>query len=527
MQPIRAWRRRATYAAAFLAVSALAACGGSSGGAASSSSGSGAGAGKGDTLTVAVVFPVTTLNPAKVGTDPTGIMTTQLAYEPLIRSDAKGTKLPGLATSWKYVGQGNKLFELTLRSGVKFADGTPVTAKAVADSLNYVVKNSTNPAVPATMGASTATGDLTVQISAPISNPEFPSIVGDLLAGSIISPAGLAAPDKLATATFGAGPYLLDAAGTTSGSRYTYVPNPNYYDPSRIHWKKIVLLQMQSETAALNALRSGQADVAVPVGANDAPAAKSAGLTITHAPSVFVDVVLADRKGLAVPALKDVRVRQALNYAVDRTSIAKALYGEYASPLSQTQLPGTDGYVSAQAVAYPYDPAKARQLLADAGYPNGFAMSGLAVSVAGADKVAQAVFANWAAVGVKVNAKTEAPGQFYPDAMASKASVLVHVYGSLPTFFTSTSFARPIPGPFNPQGVGDPQVAQLLAQGDAAADADRPDLYQQAMTKVIQNAESVPVLAFDAIVGSNKKVTGIEVSSVKNTPDLSLITPAG
>lgn len=526
MQPIRSWRRRVTCAAALLAAGALTACGGSSSGSANSS-GSAAGGGKGDTLTVAVVFPVTTLDPAKVGTDPTGIMTTQLAYDPLIYSDAKGEKLPGLATSWKYVGEGNKQLEVTLRSGAKFADGTPVTAQAVADSINYFVKNTTNPAVPATLGGAKATGDLAVQIDAPMSNPELPLLLSNLLAGSIISPAGLKAPDKLATETYGAGPYMLDAAQTTSGSRYTYVPNPNYYDPKRIHWNKVVFLQMQSGAAALNALRSGQADVAVPVDANDAPAAESAGLTITHAPSVAVNVVLGDRNGTLAPALKDVRVRQALNYAIDRASIAKALFGEYATPLDQLQLPGTDGYVSSMADHYAYDPAKAKQLLAQAGYPNGFSMPGLAVNVAGADKVAEAVFANWAKVGVKVDSKTEAPGQFYPDAVTKKYAVLAQVYGSLPTFFTSASFLRPIPSAFNPWAIPDPEVDKLLAQGDAAPDTERPKIYQDAMTKAIENADVAPVLAFDAIVGSSKKVQGIEVSAVKNTPDLSLITPAG
>ena len=81
------------------------------------------------------------------------------------------------------------------------------------------------------------------------------------------------------------------------------------------------------------------------------------------------------------------RVRQALNYAVDRKAIAKALYGDETLALSQYALPGQPGYDETLDEKYPHDVAKAKQLLAEAGYPNGFTLPVLDTSLSGLNKV--------------------------------------------------------------------------------------------------------------------------------------------
>ena len=105
-----------------------------SNGTANSSGGSGSSSGSDDgTLTIAVQELIG-LNPATTGYNQ---VTDWLAYEPLIRENSNGSYSPGLASSWKYVGTGNTHFEMTIRSGAEFADGTPVTAQAVVNSLKY------------------------------------------------------------------------------------------------------------------------------------------------------------------------------------------------------------------------------------------------------------------------------------------------------------------------------------------------------------------------------------------------------
>src|SRR6202042_3505972 len=97
-------------------------------------------------------------------------------------------------------------------------------------------------------------------------------------------------------------------------------------------------------------------------------AARQAGLSVLSAPDLWMGVTLADRGGVLARPLADVRVRQALNYATNRAAIARALFPGTGTPDSQTTVRGGFGYDPALAGAYPYDVAKARQLLAAAGY---------------------------------------------------------------------------------------------------------------------------------------------------------------
>jgi peptide/nickel transport system substrate-binding protein len=129
----RAWRRKVAASAALVlaATAVLSACGG--GGSASSSSSS-------DTLTIGLNVKPQSLNPGKNGNGGQNIVQ-WLAYEPLIRSNSDGTYSPGLATEWGYVGEGNTAFEMKIRTDAQFADGTPVTAQSVVDSLTYYLEN--------------------------------------------------------------------------------------------------------------------------------------------------------------------------------------------------------------------------------------------------------------------------------------------------------------------------------------------------------------------------------------------------
>jgi peptide/nickel transport system substrate-binding protein len=512
----------------------VAGCGGSSGSTSSSPSTSATSGGAstgaaapsgavGDTLTIASTYIMQNLDPAKSNTDPMGVMATELAYAPLIRLGADGKFTPGLAESWKSVGEGNKVFEFTLRDGLKFSDGTPVTAKDAVASINYYKKASTSPAFSTTIGVPKATGPLTVQVTSKGPNPEMPRLLGDLLAGSLISPAGLKSPGKLSSSTAGVGPYTLDPAATKSGATYTYVANPSYYDQSQIHWKKIVFNTVAGSAAALNAVRGGQADFAVSLDPNDAPAAKSAGLDVTSGPAAYQMWIMGER---TAPPLKDERVRQAMNYAINRDAIAKALFGDYGGPTTQIQLPGSEGYSEAFDAKYAYDPAKAKSLLAEAGLPNGFEIKAAALQAAGVDQMAQAVVSDWAKVGIKVKLSVLPPAQWFTDAPAKKFPLLAGAYGGLPPFLTSSSFLRPVPNPYNPWGVSDPDVDATLSEADSAPDDTREGLYQKAEEQAIDKGMFASVVRFDTIVAATDKVSGIEVTDKKIIPDVTLVTPA-
>jgi len=466
----------------------------------------------GTTLTVISPSPPASLDPAKanVGSDNWFV---NLAYDTLIRRGPDGRQVPDLAVKWGYVGAGNKTFEFTLREGVKFADGTPLDAKAVAASLDYARKNGLNVSWTSAIESVTATGPRTVRIQCATPHPALPFLLDNVtMLGSTISQKGLADPGKLGTRSFGAGPYVLDVAQTAFGDHYTYTPNPYYWDKSKIHWKKVVVKVVPNPNSALQAVKTGQGE-ALAIGSDQVGTARAGGLTIADTPVFFLGVNLADRAGKIVPALKDVRVRQALNYAVDRGAITRALFGEYGKPTTQISLPGLDGFTPDLDARYPYDPQKARQLLAEAGYPNGFSlrMETQAIGPFKLDAATQAVIQQWKGLGIRVDLVSDTTiGQWLGNATSGKFPALGFGYGGNPTYTLSLDWMLPHRTAFNPFASEDPQLTKILAAA-AAAPADRqPALYQQAMRWIVDQAWFVSVARMDGIWAFDpKKITGL------------------
>lgn len=503
-------------ASALVFAATATACGGSSG-----SDGAG---GTGGTLTLVSMSPPASLDPAKanVGSDNWFV---NLAYDTPIRRVEGGRLEPGLATAWGYVGAGNTDFEFTLREGAKFADGTPVTADAVAKSLDYARKNGLNVSWLSAIESVTASGPLTVRIHCATPNPILPDLLTQVtLAGSVVSPAGLAAPDKLGTQSFGAGPYVLDNAATVVGDHYTYTPNPNYWDPAKIHWKKVVVKVIANPQSALQAVRTGQGD-ALALTPNQVDIAKSAGLEITKSPTVLMGVNLVDRGGELAKPLKDVRVRQALNHAVNRDAINKALFQEYGQSTTQLSLPGLDGYAPELDRRYPYDPAKAKQLLAEAGYPDGFSFPMETQGLLGIDLVTQAVVEQWKQIGVRAEVTTDTTvGQWLGNATSKKFAVLGFGYGGIPTYMVALDWMLPHATAFNPFASQDPELTRRLAEAAAAPAEQQPKLYQAAMAYAVDQAWFVATSRLDGIYAYNsKKITGFSTGP-GFLPDVAWVT---
>ncbi|MFJ9821896.1 ABC transporter substrate-binding protein [Streptomyces sp. NPDC101151] len=490
---------------------AATACGGSDAG------GSG---GQGDTLTVVAAGAPASLDPAKanVGSDNWFV---NLAYDTVLRQGPNGRTGPGLAAKWGYVGTGNTDFTFTLRSGLKFADGTPLDAEAVAASLDYSRKNGLNVSWTSAIESVTAAGPRTVRIHCSSPHPNLPQLLTQvLMVGSVISPKGLASPGTMGTHSYGAGPYVLDAAHTATGDHYTYTPNPYYWDKKKIHWKKVVIKIVANPNSALQAVRTGQAD-AMAITANQAGTATSAGLTVTGAPNVFMGVNLADRHGTIAKPLKDLRVRQALNYAVDRAAITKAVVQNHGHPTSQISLPGLDGFAADYDNRYPYNPAKARKLLAEAGYPHGFKLKMETQNLFGIDLVTQAVVQQWKQIGVTADLTTDTSvGQWLANATSKKYPALGFGYGGATSYALSLDWMLPHSTAFNPFATSDPELTRMLTTA-AAAPADRqPALYQDVMRFVVDRAWFVSVLRMDGLYAYNaKKLSGF-TAAPSYLPDL-------
>jgi peptide/nickel transport system substrate-binding protein len=435
-----------------------------------------------------------------------------LAYDPLIIHQVDGSYAPGLATAWAY-GPKNESFSFTLRSGVRFSDGTVLDSAAVKTWIRHELK------VPGGtahnyLGSLTGieTPDTThVKLTFSKPTPQLPFVFSqELEMGMIGSPRAVSA-GTLATKTDGAGQYVLDQSATVNGDHYTYTPNPHYWNPKAIHWKKIVIRYITSPTTTLQAMRSGQVQLAVQQQVSSIGAAKRAGLTITQPLQAFFGLSIDDRTGSIVPALKDPRVRQAINYAVNRPAINKSVFGGFGQPNDQVAIPGDDGYNPTLASRYPYDPTKARKLLAEAGYPHGFTMRILDMKALGFDTLAQAIAGQLQNVGIKAEPVDAANrGDYFGKLASGKYETSILGFGGLPGYFLYGLLLGPGATQFNPlktrSSVLDSAYRSLLPLSTAAA---KP--YARKMVGyVTEQAWFAPVVSTPFLAFSTKDIAGME-----------------
>jgi peptide/nickel transport system substrate-binding protein len=507
-------RSRITLAGAALTAAALAVtgCSSSSGSSTSSSTNSStnsSSSGRSGTFTVGMGEPATTMNPASVA--PAAFA--YYDYDPLIHEEPNGTFVPDLALSWGYVGTGNTEFQVVLRQGVHFSDGSLMTATAVKNSLDYYVADKqADQQYAGPVSSVTTSGQWTVDIhySSPFPDAVL-SLTQDWDFGNILGPKGIADPASLANSSDGAGPYVLQPSQTVAGTVYVSTPDPSYWNQAAIKFDKVVIKPFTSETAEIAALQSGQIDFAQNIAASEVATVQSSGAKISDGPATWSSLMLENRVN---GPLANVKVREALQYAINRAAIVKAIYYGYGSPQEQWAIQGLTGYIAADANQFAYDPAKAKQLLAAAGYPNGFSISML--DVAALDKngvLAQAVASYLNAVGVKVTI-TESEGTFatlQSELFSKKYDTLVmptkaqDLYSMAGQTLVVSQFALA-----NAFGTTSPQMNALVTQAAAAPSAAAQDTaLEQLNTAMNQQAWFVPIALVESMQATSSSVQGV------------------
>jgi peptide/nickel transport system substrate-binding protein len=478
------------------------------------------------TLTIAAPNGPLSLDPALNGNGTPLIWYTLLAYEPLIKRAPDGTAKPGLATDWKY-SDDRLSFVINLRKNVKFSDGSDLTAQAVIDWLTYYKAHTTFQWMQ-NVSSMDATGDLQVTLHLSTPDPLLPiGFDQEGEAGDIVSPAGLKDPSVLGKETHGAGPYMLDANATIANSQYVYVPNPNYWNKKAVQYKKVIIKVIADENSTLAALRSGQVDAAA-ISPNNVASAKSAGLNVNAAKAAMVGVYFFTL-GDSTSPLSNVKVRQALNMAIDRKGITKTLFLTNGEPTTQYVPKGIPGYVAGLENQYPFDVAKAKQLLTDAGYPDGFSFKMVVQPGASSQNLlSQAVIQSWAKIGVKVELTAPAAFPDYVTALSSGnyAATSFNFYYSTQLTDLQQLFTKP--ALYNFFGFDLPK-ANALATEQRKYDVDSPEgktAAEASETYMVEQALAVPVSSTDTVMASTKKVTGVDFTSAFPIPDLTIFKPA-
>jgi ABC-type transport system substrate-binding protein len=392
-------------------VAILAACssGGSSpagsspaAGSASAGSGAPAAAGSGGTaLRAGIVNPPDSLDPS-VGQGGNDYLELYPMFDRLLNFNPQtGVLQPGLALSYKYTDASKLEFQLTLRQGVKFSDGTPVNAAAVKASFaHYIASGIYADLDPTYVKSFTVNSTYVITINLAQQYSALPYILADR-AGMIVSPAALAKYGKnFAIHPVGAGPYMFTSQVT--GSTITLAKNPDYWDPSAVHLSGVTFTIYQSQQAMESAVRAGQIDFAEGVAATDVPGLKSdSSLTTQVLPSLSYDQLVFNPK-VAGP-LSNVKIRQAINYAINRTAVNDVLQGGLGKPMWEIMPPGSPYYDTAIAPTYPYSVAKAQQLVTSSGYTGPMSFNCLLPTPTAYQTYAPLIQSELAAVGIKMN----------------------------------------------------------------------------------------------------------------------------
>ncbi len=298
----------------------------------------------------------------------TGVRIAYAAVETLVRYNKKGMPVPWLATDWK-IAKDLKSITFSLRKGVKFHDGTDFNAEAVKWNLDRY-RTSTNTELKSVesvevLDPSTVKLNLSKWSSTLIDN-------FTMHAGMMISPTSFQknGADWAKTHPVGTGPFKL--VNWTRDTSVKFEKFPGYWQKGKPYLDGIEWLIIGDMVTRTMAFKKGDADVLLILEPSDVKDLEKDNRFYFSAGGLSgLNICFEGDSGHSDSPFADVRVRQAVEYAIDKKALVEKLIMGYGKICNQYAYPGTWGE-NPTVKGYQYDPAKAKKLLAEAGYPNGF-----------------------------------------------------------------------------------------------------------------------------------------------------------
>ncbi len=452
-------------------------------------------------------------------------------YDPLVRMDRDLKVQAALAEKWE---QPDPLtWRFHLRHGVKFHGGEPFTADDVVFSYERAIKpasqiNSYFQAVKEVRKVDDYTVDFVTSYPDPIFPYEITNWVIMCKAWATAHGA-LRAVDltKVAEENFatrhedGTGPFILETR--EPDRRTTMRNNPDWWDKPDGNLTEVEFDVISNPATRVAALLSGDVDMIYDVPPQDNerisrnPDFKL--LTTPELRTVFLgfdqsrdQLLSSDVKGKN--PLKDQRVRQAFNQAVDMDAIAKVVMRGLSHPTSMLYGPGVNGYVAANDVRWPYDPAAAKKLLADAGYPNGFSLTLDCPNDRYVNDAAicQAITVMLTKIGMHITLNAQTKLKYFaqisnPDYNTDFYMLgwTPNTYDALNTFYNLAGTRDGVRGVFNDGGYSNPNFDKLLDDIKVETDpARRQDMITQA-SKILHDDAAFLPLQQQTVVWATKK----------------------
>jgi peptide/nickel transport system substrate-binding protein len=427
-----------------------------------------------------------------------GVILARHVWDTLIYRDPKTNEYkPQLATGWKWESPSSLL--LNLREGVKFHNGDAFTADDVVFTFDVVGPGteSVQPQSVEWIEKTEKVDDYTVRLR--LRKP-FPAALEYLSGPTPIYPAKYFQKVSLAgysKAPVGTGPYKITSV--TPGQGVTMERNPDYFKESPLGQPKIAKLKfvvIPDPEARVAQLMTGQVDWIWRVAADQLPSLKAVpNLSVKSGETMRVGFIMLSSlvQGPEGAPYKDLRVRQAINYAINRKGMAENLVRGGSQPLWSACYPGQVACDTRHVVRYEYNPEKAKKLLAEAGYPKGFETDIWAYRER---DYAEAIIGDFRKVGIRARLHYVKLPVMDADARSGKAPMIIRTWGSL-GINDASAFTTPFFGGKGNDLWRDPEVVELLTKADITIDTkERNALYAKALGRISSQAMAAPLFSY-------------------------------
>ncbi|MHA7580089.1 ABC transporter substrate-binding protein [Paenibacillus vandeheii] len=456
------------------------------------------------------------LDPAIV-TDGESLKIGHQVFDSLLDYKEGGTEVvPGLAESWEISADGLK-YDFKLKSGVKFHDGTDFNAEAVVfnfnrwsdpsseykfegDSFDYY-DSMFGPEDGRVIKEVKAIDETTVEFI--LNQPQAP-----FLQNIAMTPFGIASPtairekkENFKSEPVGTGPFVFKE--WKRNDSITLEKNPNYWKEGLPKLNKVIVRSIPDNTARFNALQNGEIDIMEDLNPDDLSILEgNSELQKIERPPFNVSYIGFNFKK---KPFDNVKVRQALNHAVNKQGIIDAFFAGQAQPAVNPMPPTLWGY-NDSIEDYAYDLEKAKALLAEAGYPDGlpdpvtfYAMPVSRPYMPDGKKVAEAIQADFEKIGVTVNIESPEWATYLDDAKAGEKDDIYMLgwtgdNGDPDNFLYTLLDKDAIPGNNRSFYVNE-ELHTLLTSAQKETDQDkRADLYKQAQVIIKEDAPWIPLV---------------------------------
>ena len=399
--------------------------------------------------------------------------------ETLVKVDFDGNMVPGLAESWTQVD--DTTWEFKLREGISFTNGEPFNAEAVVKSLKYITNSPTPPrGIKAdTFPSIEAADEYTVVIKTSKPDALVPNRLTSPTTGVLAPSAYIAESGPVNPFNTGTGPFILTEE--VPDQSLTVVKNPDYWG-GEVKIDKATILFVPDAQIRAGMLQTGEIDIDIHLPVEQLP-------ILETEPEISILKLQTPRTttlhlNMSRPPFDDLKVRQAVAYAIDKQAIVDATLEGVASPAVGAISP-SEVWVNSDLKGYEYNPDMAKQLLAEAGYEEGELSIGLWTysTRANLPLTALAIQDMLSKVGVNAEIRVAQYDAMEPDVLAGNYDMFIisrnHVLDNYdPEGFFSSDYS--CGGSFNMDRFCDEKFDSLLAEASASTDTEaRYEIYRQ------------------------------------------------